>query len=69
MDIQFLKMSILVEEEDIFSQFVKDDMPWVHLDIAGVTYAKKEGRYSPSGASGWGVMTLNRLVRDIMERG
>ncbi len=50
-------------------RFVKDDMPWVHLDIAGVTYAKKEGRYSPSGASGWGVMTLNRLVRDIMEKG
>ena len=48
-------------------RFVKDDMPWIHMDIAGVTYAKKEGAYSPSGASGWGVMTLNRLVRDMME--
>lgn len=48
-------------------RFVQDDMPWIHMDIAGVTYAKKEGPYSPSGASGWGVMTLNRLVRDMME--
>ena len=48
-------------------RFVQDDMPWIHMDIAGVTYNKKEGPYSPSGASGWGVMTLNRLVRDMME--
>ena len=48
-------------------RFVKDDMPWIHIDIAGVTYAKKEGLYSPPGASGWGVMTLNRLVQDMME--
>jgi leucyl aminopeptidase len=50
-------------------RFVKDDIPWIHMDIAGVTYAKKEGIYSPSGASGWGVMTLNRLVLEMMEKG
>ena len=49
-------------------RFVKDDMPWIHIDIAGVTYAKKEGIYSPPGASGWGVMTLNRLVYDMLEK-
>jgi leucyl aminopeptidase len=50
-------------------RFVKDEIPWIHMDIAGVTYAKKEGSYSPSGASGWGVMTLNRLVLEMMEKG
>ena len=49
-------------------RFVKDYTPWAHLDIAGVTYSKKGGQYSPSGATGWGVMTLNRLVKDIMEK-
>lgn len=50
-------------------RFVKDEIPWIHMDIAGVTYAKKEGIYSPPGASGWGVMTLNRLVLEMMEKG
>jgi len=50
-------------------RFVKENTPWAHLDIAGVTYSKKGGDYSPSGATGWGVMTLNRLVRDMMEAG
>ena len=48
-------------------RFVKHNTPWAHLDIAGVTHSKKGGDYSPSGATGWGVMTLNRLVRDMME--
>ena len=50
-------------------RFVKENTPWAHLDIAGVTYSKKGGDYSPSGATGWGVMTLNRLVKDMMEAG
>ena len=49
-------------------RFVKDDTPWAHLDIAGVTYSKKGGEYSPSGATGWGVMTLNRLIKDMIEK-
>ena len=49
-------------------RFVKDDIPWAHFDIAGVTYSKKGGEYSPSGATGWGVMTLNRLIKDMMEK-
>ena len=50
-------------------RFVKENTPWAHLDIAGVTYSKKGADYSPSGATGWGVMTLNRLVKDMMEAG
>ena len=48
-------------------RFVKDDMPWVHLDIAGVASVKEETAYAPKGATGWGVMALNRLVADRFE--
>ena len=50
-------------------RFIKNDTIWAHLDIAGVTYSKKGGKYSPPGATGWGVLTLNRLVHDLMEKG
>lgn len=52
---------------EFLHRFVKDDMPWVHLDIAGVAHVKAETTYAPKGASGWGVMTLNRLVADMLE--
>ena len=48
-------------------RFVKDETPWIHLDIAGVASLKSEGRYSPKGASGWGVLALNRLIADRFE--
>ena len=53
---------------EFLHRFVKDDMPWVHLDIAGVASVKSDTTYAPKGASGWGVMTLNRLVADMFER-
>ncbi|MGB7318381.1 MAG: leucyl aminopeptidase [Planktotalea sp.] len=49
-------------------RFVKDETPWVHLDIAGVTSLKSESALAPVGATGWGVMALNRLVQDMFER-
>jgi leucyl aminopeptidase len=48
-------------------RFVKDDMPWVHLDIAGVAQVPKDTALAPKGATGWGVMALDRLVRDRFE--
>jgi leucyl aminopeptidase len=48
-------------------RFVKDETPWIHLDIAGVALDTKETTYAPKGATGWGVMTLNRLVQDMFE--
>ena len=48
-------------------RFIKEDMPWIHLDIAGVAHTKSESTYAPSGATGWGVMSLNRLVSDEFE--
>ncbi|MEL7026453.1 MAG: leucyl aminopeptidase, partial [Pseudomonadota bacterium] len=48
-------------------RFVKDDVPWIHLDIAGVASLTKEGPMSPKGATGWGVLALNRLIQDRYE--
>ena len=48
-------------------RFVQDDVPWIHLDIAGVASVKSDTTYAPKGASGWGVMALNRLVAQQFE--
>jgi leucyl aminopeptidase len=48
-------------------RFVKDDMPWIHLDIAGVAYDAKGTELSNKGATGWGVRALDRLIRDKFE--
>jgi len=48
-------------------RFVKDETPWIHLDIAGVASVKAETKYAPKGATGWGVLALNRLIADKYE--
>ena len=48
-------------------RFVKEETPWIHLDIAGVASLKTESTLAPVGATGWGVMALNRLVHDMFE--
>ncbi len=48
-------------------RFVKPDVPWVHLDIAGTAFVKKETALAPAGATGWGVLALNRLIADHYE--
>ena len=48
-------------------RFVKDDCPWIHLDIAGTALVKADTKYAPKGATGWGVMALNRLISDGYE--
>lgn len=50
-------------------RFVKDGTPWIHLDIAGVAQVTKDTDLAPKGATGWGVMALDRLVRDRYEQG
>ncbi|MBW6505610.1 MAG: leucyl aminopeptidase [Rhodobacteraceae bacterium] len=51
------------------ARFVKPETPWAHLDIAGVALPPEETELAPKGATGWGVMTLDRLIRDGYERG
>ncbi|RUS60339.1 leucyl aminopeptidase [Pseudorhodobacter sp. E13] len=48
-------------------RFIKDDMPWCHLDIAGTALVKADTTLAPKGATGWGVMALDRLIRDKFE--
>jgi leucyl aminopeptidase len=48
-------------------RFVKPDTPWCHLDIAGTALLKSESTLAPKGATGWGVMALNRLIKDSFE--
>ena len=48
-------------------RFVQDGTPWIHLDIAGVASVKADTKLAPKGATGWGVLTLSRLVSDKFE--
>lgn len=48
-------------------RFVKADCPWIHLDIAGVARTPEETPLAPKGATGWGVLALDRLVADRFE--
>ena len=46
-------------------RFVADGTPWVHLDIAGVARVGAETSLAPKGPTGWGVLTLSRLIDDM----
>ncbi|MEM9798314.1 MAG: leucyl aminopeptidase [Pseudomonadota bacterium] len=48
-------------------RFVKDGVPWIHLDIAGVASVSSETLLAPAGATGWGVRALDRMIRDGFE--
>lgn len=52
---------------EFLHRFIKPGMAWIHLDIAGTALSKKDLTLSPKGATGWGVMALNRLIRDRFE--
>jgi leucyl aminopeptidase len=57
-----------VTAAQFLKRFVKDDVPWVHLDIAGTALLKSDSTLAPKGATGWGVMALNRLIAERYER-
>jgi leucyl aminopeptidase len=44
-----------------------NDVPWVHIDIAGVAWAGKDSAICPKGATAFGVRLLDRLVADNYE--
>ncbi|WP_223421179.1 leucyl aminopeptidase [Tateyamaria pelophila] len=56
-----------VTAAQFLQRFVKPETPWIHLDIAGVASVTSETALAPKGATGWGVMALNRLVADKFE--
>jgi leucyl aminopeptidase len=61
------RMAGSITAAQFLQRFVKDDMPWCHLDIAGTASVKAETALAPAGATGWGVMALNRLIADKYE--
>ncbi len=56
-----------VTAAQFLQRFVKDDMPWIHLDIAGVARVSGETALAPKGCTGWGVLSLDRLIADHFE--
>jgi leucyl aminopeptidase len=55
----------------IGAQFIKrfvKDVPWAHLDIAGVAWSKKDVPTVPKGATAFGVRLLDRFVAEYYEQ-
>jgi leucyl aminopeptidase len=50
-------------------QFVPDQTPWAHLDIAGTAWTDKDTGFCRKGSTGFGVRTLFSLVRRAGEWG
>ncbi len=48
-------------------RFILNNTPWAHLDIAGMAFSKYGGALNSSGATGYGVRLLNKLVEDYYE--
>lgn len=48
-------------------RFIQKDVHWIHLDIAGTAWNKKDVALKPKGASGYGVRLLDRLVKNHFE--
>ncbi|HEY4135056.1 MAG TPA: leucyl aminopeptidase [Alphaproteobacteria bacterium] len=50
-----------------FLQRFVNDVPWAHLDIAGMAWSKRDTAMVPKGATAFGVRLLDRLVADHYE--
>ncbi len=50
-----------------FLQRFVNDVPWVHIDIAGTAWKTKESDVADEGATGYGVRLLDQLIRNNYE--
>ncbi len=50
-----------------FLQKFVNDVPWAHLDIAGMAWSKKDTATVPKGGTGYGVRLLDRFVKKNYE--
>jgi leucyl aminopeptidase len=50
------------------NRFIKKDVPWAHLDIAGTAMDAPKNEINTSWGSGWGVQLLDRFVADNFEK-
>jgi leucyl aminopeptidase len=51
----------------VFLQRFVKDVPWAHLDIAGVVWSDKGKPLAAKGATGYGVRLLDRFVAETYE--
>jgi len=51
-----------------FLQRFVNNVPWAHLDIAGVTWSKEDKPTVPKGGTAFGVRLLDRFVADNYEK-
>jgi leucyl aminopeptidase len=51
----------------VFLQRFVGDVPWAHIDIAGVAWSKQDLPLSPKGATGFGIRLLDRLIAEHYE--
>ncbi|MBM3488219.1 MAG: leucyl aminopeptidase [Alphaproteobacteria bacterium] len=51
----------------LLGRFIKPGVKWAHLDIAGVTWSKKDTPTVPKGGTAFGVRLLDRLVAEHYE--
>ena len=51
-----------------FLQRFVNNVPWVHLDVAGTAMDGSRNAINQSWGSGWGVRLLNKLVAQFYER-
>ncbi|WP_375207083.1 leucyl aminopeptidase [Hyphococcus sp.] len=49
------------------ARFIKEDVSWAHLDIAGMAWTTKDKPTCPKGGSGFGVRLLDEFVRENCE--
>ncbi|WP_256493394.1 hypothetical protein [Endozoicomonas sp. SCSIO W0465] len=48
--------------------FIENDTPWVHMDIAGTAWTEEAFPTKPKGATAFGVRLLDRMVQDYFEQ-
>jgi len=51
-----------------FLQRFINEVPWAHLDIAGMAWSSKDADIVPKGGTGYGVRLLDRFIRDNYEK-
>jgi len=51
-----------ISAAEFLHKFIKKDMPWIHVDIAGVAYINKPSCYTSHGATGWGVVLMDKFL-------
>ncbi len=49
-------------------EFVGEDIPWAHIDIAGPAFVDTESPIETKGGTGYGVRTVLQLLRDFRKK-